>query len=74
MSEAQIDAVAREKLTDVFVVVSEMRTDSEDRHFQRRVHLSLTAAQRAARRAQERGCEATVRLCRLIPVEPEESP
>lgn len=73
MSEAQIDAVAHEKLTDVFAVVSEVQTADGSQQFRRQVHLSLTAAQRAVRRAQERGLQAKVTMCRMTPVDSEEA-
>lgn len=69
MPETQIDAVAREKLTDVFAVVSEVQTADGSQQYRRKVHLSLTAAQKAVQRAHERGLEATVVMCRMEPVE-----
>lgn len=69
MPETHIAQVAEEKLADVVCVVSEVRTDSPEPQYRRRVHLSLTAAQNAVRRAQERGLQAHMVLCRLEPVE-----
>ncbi len=68
MSETQIVEVAQEKLADVVCVVSEVRTSSTVPQYRRRVHLSLTAAQKAVQRAHERGLEAHMVLCRLEPV------
>lgn len=69
MIEKHIAEVAREKLTDVVCVVSQVRTDSETPQYRRRVHLSISAAQRAVERAHERGLQAHLVLCRLMPVE-----
>lgn len=69
MSEAHIAEVAHEKLTDVVCVVSEVRSDSEKPQYRRRVHLSISAAQRAVQRAHERGLQAHLVLCELRPVE-----
>lgn len=69
MIEELIDKIARERLTDVFAVVSEVRSASGTPQYRRRVHLSLTAAQKTAQRAQERGLEARVILCRLRPMD-----
>lgn len=69
MSETHITEVAREKLTDVVCVVSEVRSDSEKPQYRRRVHLSISAAQRAVQRAHERGLQAHLVLCELRPVE-----
>ncbi|GAB3188225.1 hypothetical protein [Nesterenkonia suensis] len=71
MTETHIVQVADETLTDLPVVVSQVRTADGSPRYQRRVHLTLASAQRAVRRAQERGCDATIRLCRLVPVDPE---
>lgn len=68
MSE-RIAEVALEKLTDVFAVVSEVRTSGPTRQYRRRVHLSLSAAQNQVLRAQERGLEAHLVLCKLEPLE-----
>ena len=67
MSEQQIVQVAQEKLADVVCVVSQVRTASESPQYRRRVHLSLGAAQKAVQRAQDRGLEARMVLCRLEP-------
>lgn len=72
MSETHITEVAREKLTDVVCVVSEVRSDSEKPQYRRRVHLSISAAQRAVQRARERGLQAHLVLCELVPVEGQE--
>lgn len=72
MIEKHIAEVAREKLTDVVCVVSQVRTDSETPQYRRRVHLSISAAQRAVTRAHERGLQAHLVLCRLMPVEDHE--
>lgn len=69
MSETHIAQVAHEKLADVVCVVSQVRSDSETPQYRRRVHLSLSAAQRAVTRAQERGLQAHLVLCRLEPLE-----
>lgn len=68
MSEHQIVEVAQEKLADVVCVVSEVRTSSTIPQYRRRVHLSLTAAQKAVQRAKDRGLQAHMVLCRLEPV------
>lgn len=73
MREAQIETVADAALTDRPVVVSRVRTADGTPRFQSRVHMTLASAQRAVRRAEERGCEATIRLCRLVPIDPEEA-
>lgn len=72
MSETHISEVAREKLTDVVCVVSEVRTESDKPQYRRRVHLSISAAQRAVTRAHERGLQAHLVLCELKPVEDHE--
>lgn len=69
IEEQLIDQIATERLTDVFAVVSEVRSSTGTPQYRRRVHLSLTAAQRTAQRAQERGLEARVVLCQLRPMD-----
>lgn len=73
MPEANIAKVADESLPGLPVVVSRVRTHDGTPKFQRRVHLTLAAAQRAVQRAEARGCEATIRLCKLVPLEDEEA-
>lgn len=69
IEEHLIDSVARQRLTDAFVVVSEVHSSTGDPQFRRRVHLSLTAAQRTAQRAQDRGLQARVVLCSIKPLD-----
>lgn len=69
IEEHLIDRVARERLTDAFVVVSEVQSSTGEPQYRRRVHLSLTAAQRTAQRAQDRGLQARVVLCTLRPLD-----
>lgn len=69
MSETHIAQVAHEKLADVVCVVSQVRSDSERPQYRRRVHLSISAAQRAVERAHERGLQAHLVLCELKPVD-----
>ncbi|WP_043537119.1 hypothetical protein [Actinomyces polynesiensis] len=51
-------------LSGVFVAVVE----DERGHLRRRTYLSLSAAQHAVERAQDRGHDAQVVLCQLAPV------
>ncbi|GAB3183629.1 hypothetical protein GCM10027060_18900 [Nesterenkonia halophila] len=72
MPEEQIVTVAHERLSDVFAVVSQVSSADGAPHYRRKVHLSLSAAQNAVKRARERGLQAMIVLCRMEPVEAEE--
>ncbi|MGJ9371811.1 hypothetical protein [Nesterenkonia sp. CF4.4] len=69
IEEHLIDEVTRERLADAFVVVSEVHSSTGEPQFRRRVHLSLTAAQRTAQRAKDRGLQARVVLCTIRPLD-----
>lgn len=73
MRETQIDATPRIPLREAFVAQTQIQSADGSERYRRQVHLSLIAAQRAVDRARSRGLAATVRLCRLVPVEDEEA-
>lgn len=53
------------------VTVSQIRRQDSPRPIYRRsIHLSLSAAQRAVERAQDRGLDAELVVCRLEPLSP----
>ncbi|MEW9263342.1 hypothetical protein AB1207_01150 [Kineococcus endophyticus] len=51
-------------VSNIFVVA--VRVDGD--HLRRRIYLSLSAAQRAAERAEARGKTADIILCKVTPV------
>ncbi|GAA1103501.1 hypothetical protein HNR24_000007 [Nesterenkonia jeotgali] len=67
IEERLIDQIATKPLK-ALVVFTEIVTAAGTPRYRRRVHLSLVAAQNAVTRAQQRGLEARMILCRLEPV------